>query len=72
MRPFNLLEALAGENIITRNGEEVILTNFEIGELYPLRGIINGSAPRIVSWTSEGCYSMMTNISTNDIFMKED
>lgn len=72
MRPFDLLEALAGEKVITSCGEEVILTSFEIGNIYPLRGVIIGTYTRIACWTSEGSYSLMSSSTSHDLFMKED
>ena len=72
MRPFDLLEALAGEKVITRCGEDVVLTSFEIGELYPLRGAIIGAHAWKACWTDEGSDSLMFSSSPHDLFMKED
>lgn len=72
MKPFNLLVALKGGDVITRNGKEVVLTSYEVGELFPLRGVIIRNPPLITVWSIGGFHEGESEPSEFDLFMNED
>ena len=68
MKKFNLEKALAGEPVVTRNGEKVTqLITFDCNGHYPLHGVRNRSHHR---WTVEGI-SIIDGKSPYDLFMAE-
>lgn len=68
MKPFDLEKALAGEPVVTRDGNPVTqVTKFDCDSAYPLRAVIDG---KIISFTTNG----NTNVSIeheHDLFMAE-
>jgi hypothetical protein len=69
MEQFNLERALAGEPVITRNGDEVYeLVKFDSTHSYPIAGIVDGLLHR---WTIDGKeFSHHSGESSLDLFMK--
>jgi (p)ppGpp synthase/HD superfamily hydrolase len=68
MKPFDLTKALAGEPVVTRDGQPVTqLTKFDCDSAYPLRAVIDG---KIISFTIDGiCLSKRQ--CSHDLFMAE-
>jgi hypothetical protein len=69
MIAFNLERALAGEPVITRNGDEVYeLVKFDSLKNYPIVGVIGNLLYR---WTIDGKeFSHHSGKSSLDLFMK--
>lgn len=68
MKKFNLVEALAGKPVITRDGIPVTqLAVFEAEKSkYPVRGVLKGD---IDGWTKDGAYGVGVSSSAFDLFM---
>jgi hypothetical protein len=67
MKKFNLEKALAGEPVVTRDGQKVTqLTLFEINDQYPLRGVINMI---LLRFPKEGIFDLSLKNHPLDLFM---
>lgn len=66
--PFDLEKALAGDQVVTRDGREVSqVTLFECEEQFPIRAVINGE---IEAFTKTGEYFATGESYDLDLFMK--
>lgn len=67
LKPFDLEKALAGEPVVTRQGEEVIqLTLFKTNDIYNLAGVVDGE---LLRFTPTGEY-LRNESHELDLFMK--
>jgi hypothetical protein len=72
MKPFNLLQALEGKPVITRNGELVteIIQFANISSPYCIAGICNGT---IYTWSIDGQIDVISDLEhKKDLFMAEE
>lgn len=68
LQPFNLEKALAGEPVVTRDGQEVTqLTFFDCKDCYPILAVINRN---IQKFTVDGLYRVSELPNRFDLFMK--
>lgn len=68
MKPFDLVKALAGESVVTRDGQAVTqLTNFDAFDSeHCLVGVVCGT---MVTWDKQGRYFDERQESEYDLFM---
>lgn len=67
MKPFNLEAALAGEKVITRDGQEVTqLTKFDVKGEFVIYGVVNKT---MESWTTKGSWNREGTVCNTDLFM---
>lgn len=68
MKPFDLVKALAGESVVTRDGQAVTqLTHFAAPySEHCLVGVVRGT---MVTWDKQGCYFDERQESDYDLFM---
>lgn len=68
LKPFNLEAALAGEPVVTRDGQEATqVTLFECSSEFPLIAVVNGE---VYSFTKQGRHYNCGQPSSFDLFMK--
>lgn len=66
--PFDLEKALAGDQVVTRDGREVSqVTLFECNDKYPLMAVIDGE---IHCFTKQGVFNINNRQGYTDLFMK--
>lgn len=68
LKPFNLEAALAGEPVVTRDGQEATqVTLFDCSGEFPLIAVVNGG---VYSFTKQGRHYNCGQPSSLDLFMK--